>query len=162
MEKVAPSERFRSELDEVLAGVGEEHDPIETVGRLGARLILQQALEDEVTEFLGRQRCERAGEVISHRNGRLAARAEGEGAIPDRAGPLLFGAYTGGDIPRVSAAALRPLRRVAGGACVGFRARARLPRAALVGLRGAAARIWSPRCGQDSGDIAHRLCFLRA
>ena len=28
MEKVAPSERFRRELDEVLAGVGEEQDPI--------------------------------------------------------------------------------------------------------------------------------------
>jgi hypothetical protein len=38
MEKVAPSERFRRELDEVLAGVGEEHDPVEVVGRLGARL----------------------------------------------------------------------------------------------------------------------------
>jgi putative transposase len=69
MEKVAPSERFRSELDEVLAGVGEEHDPIETVGRLGARLILQQVLEDEVTEFLGRRRYERTGETVSHRNG---------------------------------------------------------------------------------------------
>src|SRR5271169_3258497 len=69
MEKVAPSERFRSELDEVLAGVAGEDDPIETVGRLGARLILQQALEDEVTEFLGRQRYERAGEAVSHRNG---------------------------------------------------------------------------------------------
>ena len=42
MEKVAPSERFRRELDEVLAGVGGEEDPIETVGKLGARLILQQ------------------------------------------------------------------------------------------------------------------------
>ena len=60
MEKVAPSERFRRELDEVLAGVGEEQDPIETVGRLGARLILQQALEDELSEFLGRSRYERA------------------------------------------------------------------------------------------------------
>ena len=69
MEKVAPSERFRSELDEVLAGVGHEQDPIETVGRLGARLILQQALEDEVTEFLGRRRYERAEETVSHRNG---------------------------------------------------------------------------------------------
>src|SRR5271154_4622880 len=69
MEKVAPSERFRSELDEVLAGVGEEQDPVEVIGRLGARLILQQALEDEVTEFLGRQRYERAGEAVSHRNG---------------------------------------------------------------------------------------------
>jgi transposase-like protein len=69
MEKVAPSERFRSELDEVLAGVGDEHDPIEVVGRLGARLVLQLALEDEVTEFLGRQRYERAEETVSHRNG---------------------------------------------------------------------------------------------
>src|SRR5215210_1827463 len=58
MARVAPSERFRAELDEALAGVGREQDPVETVGRLGARLILQQALEDEVTEFLGRGRYE--------------------------------------------------------------------------------------------------------
>jgi transposase-like protein len=30
---------------------------------------LQQALEDEVTEFLGRRRYERAEETVSHRNG---------------------------------------------------------------------------------------------
>lgn len=40
MEKVAPCERFRRELDEALAGVAGEEDPIETVGRLGARVIL--------------------------------------------------------------------------------------------------------------------------
>ncbi len=51
MEKVA-SERFRSELDEVWP-VSARSKTIETVGRLGARLILQQVLEDEVTEFLG-------------------------------------------------------------------------------------------------------------
>jgi hypothetical protein len=43
-----------------LAGFGQEQDPVERIGRLGARLILQQALEDEVTEFLGRTRDERA------------------------------------------------------------------------------------------------------
>jgi transposase-like protein len=69
MEKVAPSARFRAELDDVLAGVAGDEDPIEAVGRLGARLILQQALEDEVTEFLGRSRYERAEETVSHRNG---------------------------------------------------------------------------------------------
>jgi putative transposase len=69
MEKVTPSERFRLELDEVLAGVGQEQDPVELVGRLGARLILQQVLEDEVSEFLGRSRYERAEETVSHRNG---------------------------------------------------------------------------------------------
>jgi transposase-like protein len=33
---------------------------VEAVARLGARLIMQQALEDEVTEFLGRDRYQRA------------------------------------------------------------------------------------------------------
>jgi putative transposase len=69
MARVAPSERFRAELDEALAAVGQEQDPVETIGRLGARLILQQALEDEVTEFLGRARYERAEEAVSYRNG---------------------------------------------------------------------------------------------
>ena len=69
MARVVPSERFRRELDEVLAGVDGEADPLERIGRLGARLILQQALEDEVTEFLGRDRYERADEPVSHRNG---------------------------------------------------------------------------------------------
>ena len=69
MARVVPSERLRRELDQVLAGVGEHDDPVESVARLGARLILQQALEDEVTEFLGRARYERAEETVSHRNG---------------------------------------------------------------------------------------------
>jgi putative transposase len=71
MKKLVPSERLRRELDEVLAGIGEEQDPVEAVARLGARLILQQALEDEVTEFVGRGRYERVDgerEVI-YRNG---------------------------------------------------------------------------------------------
>jgi putative transposase len=69
MARVAPSERFRRELDDVLAGVDGEVDPLERIGRLGARLILQQALEDEVSEFLGRARYERAIDPVSHRNG---------------------------------------------------------------------------------------------
>jgi putative transposase len=71
MAKIVPSERLRRELDEVLAGVGEHDDPVEAVARLGARLILQQALEDEVTEFLGRERYERAGGEggAAYRNG---------------------------------------------------------------------------------------------
>jgi hypothetical protein len=69
MEKAAPSERFRRELDEVLGGVGGEQDPIETVGRLGVRLILQQAPEDQVTELPGRGRHDRASETVAHRSG---------------------------------------------------------------------------------------------
>jgi len=69
MASIAPSERLRRELDEIVAGVGDEDDPIEAIGRLGARLILQQALEEELTEFLGRERYERRGEPVAHRNG---------------------------------------------------------------------------------------------
>src|SRR6266540_5380663 len=69
MASIAPSERLRRELEEIVAGAGDEHDPIEAIGRLGARLILQQALEDELSEFLGRERYERRGEPIAHRNG---------------------------------------------------------------------------------------------
>ena len=42
MARVTPSERFERGLDEVLSGVDGELDPVERVGRLGARLILQQ------------------------------------------------------------------------------------------------------------------------
>jgi hypothetical protein len=69
MARVTPSERFERELDEVLSGVDGELDPVERIGRLGARLILQQALEDEVTQFLGRARYERVSEPLTHRNG---------------------------------------------------------------------------------------------
>src|SRR3954454_20703354 len=69
MARVVPSERCRRELDDVLAGVEGEADPLERIGRLGARLILQRALEDELTEFLGRARYERAEEGVRHRNG---------------------------------------------------------------------------------------------
>src|SRR5215207_8327252 len=69
MASIVPSERLRRELDEIVAGVGDEDDPIEAIGRLGARLILQQALEEELSEFLGRERYERRGEPVSHRNG---------------------------------------------------------------------------------------------
>ena len=69
MASIVPSERVRAQLEVALAGVGEEHDPIEAVGRLGARLILQQALEDEVTEYLGRARYERTAASSAHRNG---------------------------------------------------------------------------------------------
>jgi hypothetical protein len=49
--EIVPSERLRRELDAVLAGVGEREGPVEAVARVAARLVLQQALEDEVTEF---------------------------------------------------------------------------------------------------------------
>src|SRR5439155_4599357 len=69
MASIVQSERLRRELSEIVAGVADEDDPIEAIGRLGARLILQQALEEELSEFLGRERYERRAESVAHRNG---------------------------------------------------------------------------------------------
>ena len=67
--RVAPSERLRHELDQKLEGIEDCKDPVEEVARLVARLVLQQALEDEVSEFLGRGRYERSDEPVGYRNG---------------------------------------------------------------------------------------------
>ena len=95
MARVAPSERFRAELDEALAGVGQEQDPVETIGRLGARLILQQALEDEMTRFS-------AGGAGALRRGGLAPqrlRAAQPGRPPARSSSSVRGC-----VPRRSSA----------------------------------------------------------
>jgi transposase-like protein len=60
--RVSPTEQLRAEIDD-LFGESEEQrqlgDTLEEVARLGARLLLQTALEAEVTEFLCRNRYER-------------------------------------------------------------------------------------------------------
>lgn len=58
--RVTASERLRAEIDELFAGSGDLSGAIEQVARLGARLLLQSALEAEVTEFLGRERYAKA------------------------------------------------------------------------------------------------------
>src|SRR5919109_3586101 len=60
---VPPGERLRRGLDDRLIGIEGSEDPIEEVARLGARLIIQQAMEDGVTQFIGRGRYERGGEA---------------------------------------------------------------------------------------------------
>jgi transposase-like protein len=60
---------LRREFDEALGGVDRNDDPVETIARLGARLILQVALESEIDGFLGRARHERTGDPVGYRNG---------------------------------------------------------------------------------------------
>ncbi len=57
--RVSPAERLRVEIDEVFAGIGDLAGAVEQVARLGAQLLLQAALEAEVSEFLGRERYAR-------------------------------------------------------------------------------------------------------
>lgn len=58
--RVSPSARLYAEIDELFAGGADLASAIEQVARLGAQLLLQTALEAEVTAFLGRDRYQRA------------------------------------------------------------------------------------------------------
>jgi Transposase, Mutator family len=57
--RVSPTERLPAEIDAVFAEGNDLADAIERVAQLGARLLLQTALEAEITMFLGRERYER-------------------------------------------------------------------------------------------------------
>src|SRR5918993_4969295 len=67
--RVSPTERLRAEIDEVFASTGDLAGAIEQVARLGAQLLLQAALEAEVTTFLGRDRYARAAATEDARAG---------------------------------------------------------------------------------------------
>jgi len=57
--RVSPTERIRADIDQLFASDRDLGDVLEDVARLGVRLLMQAALEAEVTEFLGRDRYAR-------------------------------------------------------------------------------------------------------
>ena len=67
--RVSPTERIRGHIDELFAQDKELPEILEDVARLGARLLLQAALEAEVTEFLGRDHYQRAAACDDARPG---------------------------------------------------------------------------------------------
>ena len=67
--RVSPTDRIRGEIDLLFDGSRELAEVIEDVARLGARLIIQSALEAEVEVFLGRARYQRAAGVEDARAG---------------------------------------------------------------------------------------------
>jgi putative transposase len=79
--RIAPSVQIEGAVETALLnGIGgPEH--LAELGRLGARLVLQRAVEDEVEAFLGRARYERTPHAAGSRNGHRPRRvqtAEGE------------------------------------------------------------------------------------
>jgi putative transposase len=101
MDRIAPSARLEAQITELL---GDELAPnaerLAELGRLGARLVLQRAVEDEVTSFLGRARYQRTDAASGSRNGtrpKSVQTAEGELNI---------------DMPQVRGAAERFISRV--------------------------------------------------
>ncbi|MFN2506031.1 MAG: IS256 family transposase [Acidimicrobiales bacterium] len=68
--RVSPLERIRADIDDLFASDRDLADVLEEVGRLGVRLLIQTAVESEVTEFFGRERYAHGDRVRSgSRNG---------------------------------------------------------------------------------------------
>ena len=67
--RVSPTEKIRSDIDALFDGERDLAEIIEDVARVGARLLLQTALEAEIDEFLGRGRYQRASNVEGSRPG---------------------------------------------------------------------------------------------
>ena len=67
--RVSPTEKIRAEIDALFGAERELGEVIEDVARLGARLIIQTALEAEVDAFLGRARYQRSAATQDARPG---------------------------------------------------------------------------------------------
>jgi putative transposase len=68
--RVSPVEQIRAQIDELFASKQELGQVLEQVARLSVRLVMQAALEAEVTEFLGRDRYVRGErDRAGYRNG---------------------------------------------------------------------------------------------
>ena len=67
--RVSPTEKIRGQIDALFAGSRDLVEVLEEVARLGAQLIIQAAVEAEVTELLGRARYRRAAECAEARPG---------------------------------------------------------------------------------------------
>ena len=79
--RIAPSVQIEAAIEAALLNGLDDPDRLSELGRLGARLVLHRAVEDEVTAFLGRARYERTPEAAGSRNGHRPRRiqtAEGE------------------------------------------------------------------------------------
>jgi transposase-like protein len=67
--RVSPTDRVRDHIDELFASGRPLPEILEDVARLGAQLLMQAALEAEITEFLGRDRYQRAAACEEARPG---------------------------------------------------------------------------------------------
>jgi putative transposase len=83
--RIAPSARLEEQISELLSGgLGADGEHVAALGRLGARLVLQRAVEEEVAAFLDRARYERTPTATGSRNGtrpKPIQTAEGEISI---------------------------------------------------------------------------------
>jgi putative transposase len=83
--RLSAAERIRAEIDERFASEQDLGEVLEEAARLSVRLVIQAAVEAEVTEFLGRDRYARGKrERIGYRNGHA------ELTVKTTAGPVVL------------------------------------------------------------------------
>jgi putative transposase len=85
--RVSPTEKIRAEIDALFDGERELGEVIEDVARLGARLIIQTALEAEVEVFLGRARYQRTAAAVDARPG--SRNGYSPATVKTTAGPVM-------------------------------------------------------------------------
>jgi putative transposase len=83
--RLSPTERVRAQIDALFASDQELGQVLEEVARLSVRLVMQAALEAEVSEFFGRDRYQRGErERVGYRNGHA------ELTVKTTAGPVVL------------------------------------------------------------------------
>jgi transposase-like protein len=101
--RIAASEATRERLEAVMAGRLDEAEGRGELVRLAARLIIEEALEAEAGEALGRERYERAdGTPLGYRNGVRSGR------VATAEGMLEYSAPQLGDMASPFVSAIRP------------------------------------------------------
>jgi hypothetical protein len=73
--RVSPTHALRAEIDALFTGDRDLVEVLEDVARLGARMIIQTAVEAEVEAFLGRARYQRAAAAGQDEDAPTAVRA---------------------------------------------------------------------------------------
>jgi transposase-like protein len=86
--RVSPTDRIRGHIDELFAQHKTLPEILEEVARLGAQLLMQAALEAEITEFLGRDRYQRAAACEDARPG--SRNGYREVTVKSTAGPVML------------------------------------------------------------------------
>ena len=83
-QRIAPSERVSQDMEAFLQqGIGSSQQPVSQFIRLAVQNVVQQAIEQEVTDYLGRDRYERQAAANGYRNGYKPGRIRSaEGEIP--------------------------------------------------------------------------------
>jgi transposase-like protein len=95
MERIPPSQKIRQDISQLLSqGLEGQEDVLTTIVRLGTQCLVQEMLEQEVTDYLGREHYERRRPDEDHhgyRNGYEPGRMHTtEGEIMER-GFLRYG-----------------------------------------------------------------------